>query len=251
MVDYADQARREALARLREPFPEDVMGLKPIYVGLSEHNEEGRARIPDSAFHECPTCGGFHALPAKHVPYVGHARVTERLLEVDPYWSWEPLGTTCEGNPLITGGSLWIRLTVCGMTRIGVGNAENWTGPDAHKEMVSDAIRNAAMRFGAALNLWYAADGEVTYPPEPPEDAPREPFKARLRANPTKAQRRIAAKLQAIADAGFDAADAAEELQEAFGRPYWEMTSPMVDKALDALYAEYGDVGEQSEVIAV
>ncbi len=29
------------------------------------------------------------------------------------------------------------------------------------------------------------------------------------------------------------------------------MTSPMVDKALDALYAEYGDVGEQSEVIAV
>ena len=81
--------------------------------------------------------------------YVGHAAVTDRLLTVDPAWSWEPMALTPEGLPALDhANNLWIKLTVCGVTRIGVGDGKN------AKEVIGDAIRNAAMRFGVALDLW-------------------------------------------------------------------------------------------------
>ena len=82
--------------------------------------------------------------------YVGHAAVTDRLLTVDPDWNWEPFATHPQtGLPLLDDkGNLWIRLTVCGVTRIGVGDGKNM------KELIGDALRNAAMRFGVALDLW-------------------------------------------------------------------------------------------------
>jgi len=80
--------------------------------------------------------------------YVGHAAVTDRLLTVDPEWSWEPFAVDEHGLPAMQGRNLWIRLTICGVTRIGVGD-----GMSA-KECIGDAIRNAAMRFGVALDLW-------------------------------------------------------------------------------------------------
>lgn len=100
--------------------------------------------------------------------YVGHADVTDRLLEVDPFWYWEPMGTDERGLPAYDErGNLWIRLTVCGVTRLGVGD-----GPDP-KQRVSDAIRNAAMRFGVALDLWAKGDrsfaGGHDAPPSRPE----------------------------------------------------------------------------------
>jgi len=89
--------------------------------------------------------------------YVGHAYITERLLDVDPEWTWEPLGVDPTGEPVISTqngeASLWIKLTVCGVSRIGVG-IEKDTSNELCKKLVSDAIRNAAMRFGAALDLW-------------------------------------------------------------------------------------------------
>lgn len=88
--------------------------------------------------------------------YVGHAATTDRLLEVDPEWTWEPFALTAEGLPAITSsGELWIRLTVAGVTRIGVGDAGNGKGS---KEAIGDALRNAAMRFGVALDLWSKED---------------------------------------------------------------------------------------------
>jgi hypothetical protein len=90
--------------------------------------------------------------------YVGHAALTDRLLRVDPLWTWEPMALTPQGLPLFdeTGG-LWIRLTVCGHTRLGYGHAaQKKTEPGAReKEVIGDALRNAAMRFGAALDLWH------------------------------------------------------------------------------------------------
>jgi hypothetical protein len=58
-------------------------------------------------------------------------------------------------------GGLWIKLTVCGMTRIGFGDAPKKIGGDATKECIGDAIRNAAMRFGAALDLWHKGELHV------------------------------------------------------------------------------------------
>lgn len=89
--------------------------------------------------------------------YVGHAALTARLLDVDPFWSWEPLAFTPEGLPRLddTGG-LWIKLTVCGVTRLGYGHAASKPGPgDRIKEIIGDALRNAGMRFGMALDLWH------------------------------------------------------------------------------------------------
>jgi hypothetical protein len=88
--------------------------------------------------------------------YVGHAAVTDRLLEVDPAWSWEPMGCEPSGIPALDAkGNLWINLTVAGVTRPGVGDSENGKGA---KELIGDAIRNAAMRFGIALDLWSKED---------------------------------------------------------------------------------------------
>lgn len=82
--------------------------------------------------------------------YVGHAAVTDRLLTVDPEWSWDFALRRADGTPVLDDGSgnLWITLTVCGVTRLGVGDGKN------AKERIGDAIRNAAMRFGVALDLW-------------------------------------------------------------------------------------------------
>lgn len=85
--------------------------------------------------------------------FVGHADVTHRLLSVDPEWSWEPMATTPEGLPVLDQfGNLWIRLTILGVTRIGVGDGKSM------KECIGDAIRNGAMRFGVALDLWAKGD---------------------------------------------------------------------------------------------
>jgi hypothetical protein len=107
--------------------------------------------------------------------YVGHAAVTDRLLTVDPDWTWEPFAIDPDGLPAPDReGNLWIRLTVCGVTRIGVGDGKN------AKERIGDALRNAAMRFGVALDLWakenlvefaQAAQTHRADPPPMPADA--------------------------------------------------------------------------------
>lgn len=84
--------------------------------------------------------------------YVGHAAVTDRLLTIDPYWSWEPFALDELGLPAVKNGNLWIKLTICGVTRPGVGDGKSL------KEAIGDAIRNAAMRFGVALDLWAKED---------------------------------------------------------------------------------------------
>lgn len=85
--------------------------------------------------------------------FVGHAACTDRLLQVDPGWNWEPMAYDMGGLPLLDGNhNLWIKLTVCGVTRIGVGDGKSL------KECIGDAIRNAAMRFGVALDLWAKED---------------------------------------------------------------------------------------------
>jgi hypothetical protein len=127
----------EQSTELRKPFPDGVVGTLP------------KPYKKDSPKGNCQVCGGYHGLPAAHLDFVGHAAVTDRLLTVDPEWTWEPMGVDPQGLPVLDrDGNLWIRLTVCGVTRVGVGD-----GPSM-KEKIGDAVRNAAMRFGVALALW-------------------------------------------------------------------------------------------------
>jgi len=95
--------------------------------------------------------------------FVGHADLTHRLLDVDPFWNWEPAATDEAGLPVLDLNDkgqpigLWIKLTVAGVTRLGYGSCIPGKN-DAVKELIGDALRNAAMRFGAALDLWSKSD---------------------------------------------------------------------------------------------
>ena len=137
----------ETLAKVREPFPSNQINKLP------------KPFKKDSPRSNCRECGGFHGLPAVHLDYVGHAALTDRLLDVDPEWSWEPLGVDENGLPAFDKiGGLWIRLTVCGVSRLGYGHPDGKSGGNAIKEAIGDALRNAGMRFGAALDLWHKGE---------------------------------------------------------------------------------------------
>jgi hypothetical protein len=157
----------ETLARLREPFAANQINKLP------------KPYKADSKKGNCRECGGYHGLPALHLDYVGHAALTNRFLDVDPGWSWEPVAFGDDGLPAFDKlGGLWIRLTICGVTRLGYGDAQGKTGPNAVKEAIGDALRNAGMRFGAALDLWHKGDlhdaAEQREQQPAPESAPDE-----------------------------------------------------------------------------
>jgi hypothetical protein len=118
----------------------------------------GKADTRRCAQHEksvCPNCGTYVTEAHIDLDYVGHAEATARLLAVDPLYTWTPMARTERGLPLFDEhGGLWITLTVAGMSRIGYGDAPYKGGSQAVKEVIGDAIRNAAMRYGMALDLW-------------------------------------------------------------------------------------------------
>lgn len=150
-------AMTEAVAaKLREPFTDEEVGKLPrIFCGACRQSQ---TKVCDKHKRvRCDGCKNNITDAHLHLDYVGHAEITDRLLQVDPQWTWEPLGHTSDGLPLFdANGGLWISLTVAGVTRLGYGDAEGKKGPSAIKETIGDALRNAAMRFGVALDLWGA-----------------------------------------------------------------------------------------------
>lgn len=128
-LDIPAEVDTDQLKKLREPFPAEQIGKLPK--------------------------GGMF------LDFVGHGWLTQRFLDVDPLWNWEPFSTDENGLPRLDGqGGLWIRLTICGVTRIGYGEGK---GPDGVKIAIGDALRNAGMRFGAALDLWCKGDPDASH----------------------------------------------------------------------------------------
>lgn len=122
----------EQMAKLRQPFPDTV--IQSINAG------------------------------SEKLKYASHAAVTQRLLEVDPAWNWEPVAFTDDGLPKLDDkGGLWIKLTVCGITRYGYGEPQGRDHFDRVKGSISNAIRVAAMRFGVGLDLWSKTDISTTF----------------------------------------------------------------------------------------
>lgn len=143
------------LALLRQPFEAHHISKlpKPTKAQTEAVRNDFKKGI------RCQICEAWHHPDVVHLDYVGHAALTDRLLECDPSWNWEPQARDEYGLPAFDRfGGLWINLTVCGVTRPGYGSADGKTGGDAIKEIIGDALRNAAMRFGAALDLWHKGD---------------------------------------------------------------------------------------------
>ena len=144
--------------------------------------------------------------------YVGHAEITKILIEIDPEWSWQPVAwengrpathtqlgkiTKRDGTVLeFPTVSMWGHLTLLGVTRVAVGSVEAHKA-DLDKELVSDFLRNAAMRFGIALALWTKgtsnlqqvvnAHRQETNAPAVLVRQPEKPRTAELGANATNA----------------------------------------------------------------
>jgi len=149
----AETEKPTGLALLRMPFPPNQISKLPKETRVQA--DERKARKQGCMVWKCPKCGGAHHKDAVHLDYVGHAALTDRLLDADPHWYWEPYVAPGLPNP---GNGMWIKLWVCGQSQIGYGHADGKSGGDAIKEIIGDALRNAAMRFGAALDLWHKGD---------------------------------------------------------------------------------------------
>jgi hypothetical protein len=183
--------KKTGLELLRVPFPEGQISKLPKF------RKDSTARKI-----RCQICGGYHPEDAVHLDYVGHAALTNRLLDADPEWNWEPLAVDESGLPRMDRcGGMWIKLTVCGVTRLGYGHAEGKQGGDAIKEVIGDALRNAAMRFGAALDLWCKGDLHAE-----DENASQEAERAELEERARKQTDHLTA---------IDSAESAEALEKA------------------------------------
>jgi len=168
------KTKKTGLELLREPFDDNQIGKlpKPLAWQTKKYKED------KSTGGKCMVCGGYHHKDVIHLDYVGHAALTDKLLDCDPKWTWKPVAFTDLGLPAFDqSGGLWIELTVLDVTRYGYGHAAGSEWKDIgsrEKEVIGDALRNAAMRFGAALDLWHKGDlhaddegDEMTAPKKP------------------------------------------------------------------------------------
>lgn len=168
----ASEVKKTGLDLLRDPFPAHQVSKLP----KESKNQKSEREADRSKGINCQSCGGWHHKNAVHLDYVGHAALTDRLLDADINWTWEPMALH-DGLPAfdVTGG-LWIKLTVCGQTRLGYGHAAKKDYGDIgsrEKEVIGDALRNAAMRFGAALDLWHKGD---LHADDPADKSPAEAY---------------------------------------------------------------------------
>ena len=156
------EQKKTSLELLREPFEEKHIGKlpKPTKTQTKIVKDDFKKGI------RCQLCGAWHHPDVVHLDYVGHAALTDRLLDADPYWYWEPISFIDSGLPAFdTSGGLWIRLYIHDgdkiVNRLGYGHAAESNFKEIgsrEKEVIGDALRNAAMRFGAALDLWHKGD---------------------------------------------------------------------------------------------
>lgn len=162
--------------------------------------------------------------------FVGHADVTKMLIEIDPNWTWEPVAFDDQGLPAyrVENGYAHMAgwLTIHGIRRLGIGSVQH-NKQDLLKELCSDFIRNAAMRFGICLALWTKQEwddlGDKPAPATPvaaPKAAPKPAAKKVIETNTpageiTEEQRRQF--IAACQKAGIDPAVVAENAKLDWG----------------------------------
>lgn len=229
-------------AQLREKFDGAHIGFKPKpYCKACKASQSGACQNHERK--RCPKCNQNITTQHIDVEFVGHADVTDRLLQVDPSWTWEPVAWDEGGLPRFdSNGGLWIRLTVAGVTRLGYGGADGDTTEDGKKEAIGDAIKVAAMRFGVALDLWRkteasAKDADPTPPRNQQNSRPANGHarpQTRGAAKPAdapaddiKSARKALAAHCAEHEPPYDLDKVAVKYKEQFGETLGEATDPL------------------------
>lgn len=164
----------------------------------------GKYGVPD------PKIVGKLPKAGMQLDFVGHADVTKMLIEIDPEWTWEPTSFDANGLPAyrVENGMAHMAgwLTVQGVRRLGIGSVMH-NKPDLLKELISDFIRNSAMRFGICLALWTKQEWEdvshgTTKPM--PKAAPAPQAKPTTDANPLVSAENIERFKGACAEVALD-----------------------------------------------
>jgi hypothetical protein len=113
--------------------------------------------------------------------FVGHADTQKALSEIDPTWTMEPVAFDEFGLPAfrVENGmahmAAW--MTLLGVRRLGVGSVQA-SKPDLYKELLSDSLRNCAMRHNVYLSLWTKSEwDDVSYTSSTPAPKPSVPLK--------------------------------------------------------------------------
>lgn len=229
-----EQEKLNGLDAMRKPFPANQISQLPK--PTKKQTEEVAKDFTKGI--RCDICGGWHHPKVVHLNYVGHAALTDRLLDVDPAWNWEPAALDAVGLPALDkDGGLWIRLTVLGVTRLGYGSADGKTGGDAMKERIGDALRNAAMRFGAALDLWHKGILHLDDEPEEPPKVARQPAPKAEKApeGPVTDAAVIATHVSAL-----EACKTLETLQDTFAKAWRETRkAPSIKAAYEGYKAAF------------
>ena len=183
------------------------------------HAKALRTPFPPERIQKLPT-GGIQ------LDYVSHAWVTDRLLEVDPTWTWKPLAFDVDGLPKFDGnGGLWIELTVCGVTRLGYGEPQGRDKFDQTKGAIGNALRNAAMRFGVALDLW-AREVPSAAPKVETKPAPKAKPKAETKSDQNSDQTTVTDSNEQLAQAYIDVSGASDK--DAL-RKIWSDNADLID----------------------
>lgn len=183
--------KAETAGKLRAPFPAEMVGKLPrVWCRACRDVARDHRACGQHQYTKCTGCDQKITSAHVHLDFVGHADVTDRLLAVDPEWTWEPLAFDADGLPKFDQhGGLWIRLTIAGVTRIGYGSPDGKVGPDAIKETIGDSVRNGAMRYGVALDCWR----KDTAPPAETAPLPQVPASnVQPAPSPTELRREIA-----------------------------------------------------------
>jgi hypothetical protein len=164
----------------------------------------GKYGVPD------PKIVGKLPKGGMQLDFVGHADVTKMLIEIDPEWTWEPTAFDVNGLPAyrVENGMAHMAgwLTILGVRRLGVGSVMH-NKPDLLKELISDFIRNAAMRFGVCLALWTKQEWEdVSHAPSTPvaKPAPVAKVEPAKPADPLVSMDNIKRFVDACKGAGLD-----------------------------------------------
>jgi hypothetical protein len=109
--------------------------------------------------------------------FVGHADTQKALTEIDPTWTMEPVTFDEYGLPAfrVENGMahMGVWMTLLGVRRLGIGSVQA-SKPDLYKELLSDGLRNCAMRHNVYLSLWSKSEWDDV---DRPVSAPAQPAK--------------------------------------------------------------------------
>lgn len=237
----------EQAATLRAPFAAEAVGKLPRST-CKKCSDSREKHCDQHQRTKCQVCGNYITTAHIHLDYVGHAAVTDRLLKVDPACTWRFMASNADGSPVVVKEGLsdpvakvgiWIELLLCDTATPGFGEGKGF------KDAIGDAIRNAAMRRGVALDLWAKEDLHAA---QGAEERAREAAEEKAKADADR--HALTDRIVALAVAkGADETDLRAKIAGHHGKNSSEDHAAWLAKLLAAATESAGEPGRGTGVV--